>query len=164
LPWRLDSDLPCKSRRELSCLELLSLTGDKLLEAFAQQHSTIPLRRAVTSFHAQSPARQPNSPDNAVQLSGWSPSREGAYFCATCASEDLSNHGVGYWRRAHQIPGQLWCRDHHTPLRYRKTDDAFLQSTSNYIADASVVPADWAVAAINNEVCNEIYGSGLRID
>lgn len=142
--------MPCKSRLELSCLELLSLTGDMLLESFAQQHSTIPLRRAVTSFL---PSLPHGSPTRLTMLcnSGMVASREGSYFCATCASEDLSNHGVGYWRRAHQIPGQLWCHDHLTPLRYMKTDDAFLQSTSNYIGDASVVPADWAVAAINNK-------------
>jgi hypothetical protein len=144
-------DLACKSRRDLSCLELLSLTGDKSLEAFALEHSTIPLRRAVTSSMPNLPHGSPTRRSLLYNF-GMVAVREGAYFCATCASEDLSNHGVGYWRRAHQIPGQLWCRDHHTPLHYRKTDDAFLQSTSSYIADASIVPDDWVVAARNNEL------------
>jgi hypothetical protein len=149
--------MACKSRRELSCLELLSLTGDKSLEAFAQEHSTIPLRRGVTSAMPNLPHGSPTRRSLLCNF-GMVAVREGAYFCATCASEDLSNHGVGYWHRTHQIPGQLWCHDHLTPLHYKKTDDAFLLSVSSNLKSSSVVPDDWALAAMNNKFVARYMG------
>lgn len=36
--------------------------------------------------------------------------------CRECAEEDRSNHGITYWRRAHQLPGSLVCTRHDTSL------------------------------------------------
>lgn len=35
-----------------------------------------------------------------------------AKLCLSCASEDEKLHGVGYWRRSHQIPGVTVCWKH----------------------------------------------------
>lgn len=138
------------SRRELSCLELLSLTSGMSLEAFAQKHSTIPLRRAITSAMPNLPHGSPTRRSLLYNF-GMVAVRTGAYFCATCAHKDLSKHGCGYWRRSHQVPGQFWCQEHLTPLNYVENNDAFLSCTSSYQEGALAVPRDWAETASNNE-------------
>lgn len=143
-------DLAHLPRSELSCLELLSLTGSVPLEKFAQQHSTIPLRRAVTSSTPKVPHGSPTCRSLLCNF-GMVSVRKGAYFCAICACNDLPKHGVGYWRRAHQVPGQLWCPEHLTPLHYVKSDDAFLIGTTSYLTDALAVPGDWVKTAMSNE-------------
>ena len=143
-------DLAHLSRRELPCLELLSLTGGLSLQAFAQQHSTIPLRRAITSAMPNLPHGSPTRRSLLYNF-GMVAVRAGAYFCAACVLKDLSLHGCGYWRRSHQVPGQLWCQIHLTPLRYVKSDDSFLRCTSSCLEDALAVPSDWAEAAEKNE-------------
>jgi len=137
------------NRRERSCLELLSLTADKSIEEFAQQHSTIPLRRAITSslpnlIHGSSSRRTLLCNFGMVAV------RNGAYFCVTCAKEDLAKYGVGYWHREHQIPGQLWCRSHLVPLSYMTGGDAFLRCTTTFIEHADVTPIDLVDVAINS--------------
>lgn len=39
------------TKQEVSCLELLSKVAGMELEFFAKQHTTFPLRRAITSYH-----------------------------------------------------------------------------------------------------------------
>lgn len=36
--------------------------------------------------------------------------------CHLCAENDLSNHGLAYWHRIHQLPGSLVCNLHGTTL------------------------------------------------
>jgi len=36
--------------------------------------------------------------------------------CHQCAEDDLSNHGIAYWHRSHQLPGSLICIWHGTTL------------------------------------------------
>ncbi|MFA6179958.1 MAG: hypothetical protein WC696_10140, partial [Candidatus Methylopumilus sp.] len=42
-----------KSRREVSCLELLSKVAGLELQAFVAQHTTLPLRRGITSYQPE---------------------------------------------------------------------------------------------------------------
>lgn len=144
------------SRRELSRLELLSLMSDQPLEQFAQFHSTIPLRRAITS---SLPDLRHGSPTRRSLLcnSGMVGARPGAYFCVKCVSEDVSFHGVSYWRRDHQVPGHLWCKKHLVPLNYLDNDAAFLRSPSNCIADSEVVPMAWVGEGQNNKFVNRFH-------
>lgn len=37
-------------------------------------------------------------------------------ICRQCAEDDLANHGIAYWHRAHQLPGALVCIWHGTTL------------------------------------------------
>ncbi len=48
-------------------------------------------------------------------------------YCWQCAQEDLSSLGFSYWRRAHQIPGFLWCAKHNSHLVTATRRDAFNQ-------------------------------------
>jgi TniQ len=137
------------TRREQSCLEPLSLVAGLTLEQFTQAHSTLPLRRAITSYlpdlaHGSATRR------SILHFSGMALARPGAYFCAHCVSEDVAFHGVSYWRRDHQLPGQLWCPKHNTTLHYMEEDAAFLDPPAKFLTVAETVPVGFVDESRNN--------------
>lgn len=77
--------------------------------------------------------------------------RTGAYFCKHCIHEDVPFHGRSYWRRAHQIPGLLWCPKHLTPLSFTDDRTAFLCAPSHLIGKHQEVDAVWCEKVMANE-------------
>lgn len=140
-----------KSRREVSCLELLSKVAGMELPFFAKQHTTLSLRRAITSYH---PELQHGSKEMPSMLctTGMRLSRDEAYFCPKCVQEDLDFHGQSFWRRRLHIPGLLWCQQHAVPLRYVvEGKSAFLSPPSSYIDQSISVDEVWVDEAIQNK-------------
>lgn len=121
--WReLQAWLGCsgQSLREISTIELLASVSGMDLHTFVQQHSLLPLRRAITM---KAPGLLLGGERQTTTL--WAlalrPMRAGLYFCPMCIAEDVGFHGESYWRREHQIPGQCRCFRHRCPLYYSQT-------------------------------------------
>jgi hypothetical protein len=138
-----------KSRREISCVELLSKVAGIDLAEFVRQHTTLPLRRAITSYQADLPH---GSEENRSMLwtSGMRQIGSASYFCRDCMLEDLGFHGQSYWRRMYQAPGLLWCPRHSIPLSYVEGKFAYLLPPSRFVDQSIVVDEAWAAEAREN--------------
>lgn len=140
---------PDKSWREVSRLELISKVANLSVMDFVLRHTTLPLRRSITSYQAD----LPHGSDRNKEI-WWSTAmreaRTGAYFCESCAREDLDFHGRSYWRRSHQVPGVLSCAKHGGPLSYCRDSVSFEQAPSHWIGNCEMVDAAWATEVEGN--------------
>jgi len=129
---------PDKSWREVSRVELISKVANLSVMDFVLRHTTLPLRRGITSYQAD----LPHGSDRNKEI-WWSTAmreaRTGAYFCENCAREDLDFHGRSYWRRSHQVPGLLSCPKHGIPLSFCRNSIAFQQAPSYWIGTCEMV-------------------------
>lgn len=62
----------------------------------------------------------------ALQACEWRTLSHKNKWCPHCAQSDRDRYGFSYWRRDHQVPGQLFCETHHCVLQGIESDDAFL--------------------------------------
>ena len=138
-----------RSRRDLTTHELLSRMAGMTTEHFAQRHTTLPLRRGITSYV---PSLIHGSKERKSLLHNSASLRKGqpAFFCKECVKADVHFHGASYWRRDLQTPGQIWCPKHETPLYFITSDDPFLASPAMSIDEAAQIPQEWVKPAIKN--------------
>ena len=117
---------------------LCNLAGMKS-EDFSQQHTTLPLRRRITSYF---PEVAHGSSDRPTITAKNTVSRKypAAFFCEQCTQADIAFHGMSYWRREHQTPGQLWCSKHSLPLSCTAEPDAMQNSPAQSVAKAHPIP------------------------
>lgn len=116
-------------------------------EQFSLRHSTLPLRRGITSYFPEidhgSQARR-----TLLQI----PRKcDAAFFCEECIEADIKFHGVSYWRRDQQIPGQMWCSRHNLPLSFMRSGDFFVDSPSQFLGKGEKIPLDWVEESQDNE-------------
>ena len=129
-------------RDKPSKLELLSRMAHMELPQFVRQHTTMPFRRGITSYH---PELEHGSSQNQSMLryTGTRLSRPGAYLCADCVAADQDFHGVSYWRREHQTPGLFWCAKHRRSLLHVESDAAFNSSPAEHLSTGHEIDPDW---------------------
>lgn len=147
--------------RERPRIELLSLIAGQSLEQFTQQHSMIPFFRGIARSYVGVPHGS-STLRFILHNRGIGAERRGANFCAKCVSDDIWFHGISYWRRDHQIPGQLWCPKHSMPLNCANAS-AFLQAPSNSLDYAKPIHKGRADAAMKHTLVNRAMdiASGL---
>lgn len=145
-------------RREASPLEILSKITQTNTPTFTRQHTTMPLRRGITSYLTE---LKHGSEDYRKMLwtSGIRIARPGAYCCPQCIKNDQRLHGRGYWHRHHQIPGLQWCPEHRTPLLYMESEQAFLTDPGDIYETCHPVAESW----LNNKMDNRFITSFLEI-
>ena len=151
-----------KSAREFTTHERLSHIAGLSSEQFAQNHTTVPLRRAITSFFPEirhgSLDRQSLLYNSAMQLR-----YPAAYFCPHCVEADIEFHGVSYWRRDHQTPGQLWCPKHQSALHFVSEGDPLMVPPAELINNAREVPGDWIEEARGNQYVDRFLAIAAEV-
>lgn len=147
------SKLPLSLPSEAIPLVALSAVAGKTTEEFTRFHTSLPFRRAITNIR----------PDVAFgSLSCLSMLRSTTtrarqkliLFCNQCALEDLQFHGVSYWRRDHQITGQVWCPKHRVSLSFVTKQSEVLKSPYSIQARAPRIEEDLVEKAIKNAAVN----------
>lgn len=131
------------SRREISTVELLAKIAGIDVTQFVCAHTTLPLRRAVaaTLLDVEHGCTRQRSLLWCIALRD---TRPGAYLCTQCVLEDLDFHGMSYWRREHQLPGQFCCAKHNLPLSFVESINSFLSPPSAFYKNPQVVDYLWA--------------------
>ncbi len=129
--------------------ELLSQMAGQTSEEFAQNHTLIPLKRAITHHF---PNIRHGSPERKTLWYWRRPHQHDvrAFYCEECVKEDVSFHGVSYWRRDHQIRGQLWYSKHAVPLHYAACKDPFCSSPVELLGRCHAVSEALVLEAQSN--------------
>jgi hypothetical protein len=130
------------SRREVPTVDLLARVAGSETPQFVQDHTTLPMRRAVTSLMPGIPhGCQSNS--TVLWTMAMRATRLQAYFCVECVKEDLDFHGTPYWRRSQQLQGAFWCQKHGSPFSFVEGKSAFATSPTAFIEHRHVVSDRW---------------------
>ena len=138
-----------RSRREVTTHELLSRMAGMTTEQFAQRHTTMPLRRGITSYFPDL-IHGSEERKSLLCISGTLRKYPAAFFCKDCVKADIHFHGASYWRRDLQTPGQMWCPKHMTPLHFLSSADPFVESPVEFIDEQNQIPQDWMQPATGN--------------
>jgi hypothetical protein len=138
-----------RTRRELTTPELLSRMAGTTMEQFAQSHTTLPLRRGITSYFPEI-AHGSEERKSLLYNSAMLRKCHAAFFCKDCVKEDVDFHGASYWRRDLQTPGQMWCPKHMQPLHFVSSADPLIASPALFMEVADQIPEEWVKPAIGN--------------
>lgn len=108
---RDDTDSP------LSFIGMLSIKLGLPVSDIVLRHTLWPAQIAVDrSIDHHAIARQAADADGKFVFSR--PMRLKTWLCPRCVDDDLAHLPFSYWRRSHQLPGQLFCRDHGHELHF----------------------------------------------
>lgn len=138
-----------RSRSDLTVHELLCRMASMSSEQYAQNHTALPLRRGITSYF---PELRHGSPERktVMRTTAMQSMLTVAFFCEECVKADIDFHGLSYWRRDHQTPGQLWCPKHRAPLHFTNATEAFIYSPAQFFGHCDAVPKKWVQEALSS--------------
>jgi len=121
-----------------SWFDMLCKVAKMSSEQFAQRHTTLPLKRGITSYFPEIVHGATGRPT--ITRQALYRQYATAFFCEQCAQADIAFHGMSYWRREHQTPGQLWCSKHGSALSSTAEPNAMLSSPANLIDQSCLIP------------------------
>ena len=138
-------------------VELLARTCRMNLPSFIRQHTTLPLRRAITSYR---PELVHGSPEcgSMLRTTVTRRARRGAYLCQSCVTEDAKNVGIPYWRLSQQLPGAYWCESHQEPLAFLEEESAFYQSPEFVAKLFKPLDRTWVKSLISSDAVQRFLG------
>lgn len=114
---RQELGLPEQPVHQLPIPEILAQAADMPLHQFLENHTFLPLIRAVRSTNDEDP-NQSHVPQTGIIYSfGMRLLQPIARQCPTCLQEDTQDIGHSYWRRTHQLPGIYICPTHGAALQ-----------------------------------------------
>lgn len=152
-----------KTRRETPCLTLLASLAQTQVPSFVRHHTTLPLRRGITSYHPEKAHGVEEEKQSMLWSTGMRVARPGAYCCHACIEHDLATHGRSYWQRDHQIPGIFWCPTHGTPLHYMEHERSFLSAPDQILHDCRLVTEPWLTNTIDNQFIKNFIAISLEL-
>lgn len=118
---RNHSDISLKKRRT-SKIFILSKFSGMPLKDFLQQHTLFPFSHPFDNISEKEKSEE--TFQEYLSNSTKRICKQGAWYCASCISQDQQEHGISYWRRSHQLLGVDWCFKHRSKLR-RTAEAAF---------------------------------------
>ena len=154
--------LPMSLPREAVPIVVLSTLAGKTTEEFVRFHTLLPFRRAITNIRPEVAFGSLSSPS--MLRTGTTRARQKhIFFCSECALEDVEFHGVSYWRRDHQITGQVWCPKHRVALSFVTKQSDVLKSPYSFRTQAVRVDKNLVDEAMRNDAVNRFLdiASGL---
>lgn len=105
------------TERPLSFIGMLSIKLAMPVSDIVLRHTLWPAQISVDrSIDHHAIARQAADADGKFVFSR--PMRLKTWLCPRCVEDDLAQLPFSYWRRSHQLPGQLFCRDHGHELHF----------------------------------------------
>lgn len=119
------------------------------LQRFVHEHTLMPFLRAV---HGESVgiAHGTGSTQHQLMVVGTAlPSRH-ARLCKECIRDDLSLDGVAYWRRYHQLPGVVLCKQHGSGLLLVEADAMLAGLPTDFERSARTVDGRILIEARQN--------------
>ncbi len=131
------------SQASVSTVGLLAKVADMDTAQFVCAHTLLPLRRAVVAKF-QDVKHGSSVQPTLLSYAAMRGSAPGAYMCMRCVAEDIDFHGISYWRREHQIPGQYSCAKHFVPLGCVDAPNAFMLPPSNFYDSHHAIDGKWA--------------------
>lgn len=151
LPFRIASELAPDVEENWTSLILAALAGVDRWTMLAE-HGLLPLERALAPCREPRPHELHETPERGHFARLVTLGSAGAMTCRACVEEDQHQLGSAYWRRTHQLPGQLWCHIHAIPLHRSRRSLAFLQSPTVAMDDAVEIDLGTAVTA-SSDAC-----------
>lgn len=149
----------------LPIIKILSSLAGKDHVEFICRHTMRPFYRAIGSTDGMGPVAQ-----KILERHPWLSAQDGlddrcraSCFCHKCVDSDLELYGQSYWRRAHQIPGLLWCPTHDSPLTHVDKVAQCNRSPSAFVGFSLPIDQEWVEEAMSNPSITRYVALSLRL-
>lgn len=140
---------------ELPMIKVLASLSGNVLTDILKFHTLAPFSRIILR-HSKDKGINEGSNDY-LWTEPMKMARDEAYLCVDCVHEDLSFHGISYWRRNHQLVGKVLCGKHKTGLKFIKDKAAFSYAPSDYLSLAEELSPNLVMTAQNNPLYSKFY-------